>query len=304
MARALSIVGDQWTLLLLYYVFLGVRRFGTLQAMSGMARSVLVNRLRRLERGGLLRRVRYQARPARHEYRLTAMSRDLYDVALAIIRWDKRWHYDPACPPHRIVHRACGREFTPELRCAACHAPVTAREVMWEPGPGAGFDPTPHPRAHRRATVPMHTLRPPHPIMERSFETLGDRWTSLVIAAAFYRKRRFHEFQSMLGIATNVLSDRLARLVKHGVLERHEAGARPEYRLTPEGLDLFPIVLTLLRWGDRWLAGRKGPPLLLRHLACGARLRTYISCDRCAGALSATDFTLSEEARRRLWRPA
>ncbi|HSW14325.1 MAG TPA: helix-turn-helix domain-containing protein [Solimonas sp.] len=301
-SRALNIIGDRWSLLLLYHVFLGVRRYSDLLALTGIARSVLANRLQRLEKAGLLRRRRYQTRPPRYEYCLTVRGRDLNDVAAMLIRWDRRWHPDPQSLMHFILHRGCRQPTLPELRCAVCGEPVLAREVEWRPGPGAGVDPHPGPRAHRRSSLAEDSASALL-LLQRSFDILGDRWTAMTVAAAFYRHRRFGEFQAALGIATNILSERLARLVELGVLERG-ADARDGYRLTEQGLDLFPIIVTLLRWGDRWLAGRKGPPLLLFHRRCGALLQPVAACDACGETLAYGDLQLSPEAEDALWKTA
>ncbi len=114
-ARALNILGDRWTLMILFLAFQRVRRFDDFQGRIGLARSLLTDRLRRLQAAGILKKERYQERPARDEYLLTEMGLDLYSVALTIIRWEKRWFYDPDNPVHRLRH-SCGKEFTPELR--------------------------------------------------------------------------------------------------------------------------------------------------------------------------------------------
>src|SRR6185437_16671788 len=91
----------------------------------------------------------------------------------------------------------------------------------------------------------------------RALEVLGDRWTLLVIRDAFLGVHRFDDFQRDLGVARNVLSDRLARLVDEGLLERRRYQERPErfeYRLTEKGLDLFEVLAALMHWGDRWYA--------------------------------------------------
>lgn len=297
--RALNLIGDRWTLLLLYCLFLGLGRFSDLLEMTGMARSVLAKRLQRLEEAGLLTRRRYQQHPPRDEYLLTARGADLHDVACAIIAWDRRWHYDARSPMHRLRHRGCGREFTPLQCCAACGEPVQAREVDWRPGPGAGLDPHPGARAHRRSSIAPGDIAAAQPLMQRSFEILGDRWTAMTVAAAFYRHRRFGEFQEALGIASNILSERLARLVELEVLVRG-GEARDGYRLTGQGLELFPIIVALLRWGDRWLAGRKGPPLLLFHRRCGQPLVPAVACDRCGEEVAPGEMRLSGAMRRRL----
>ena len=126
--RALNVLGDRWTLMILYLTFQQVRRFDEFQSRIGLARSLLIDRLRRLQTAGILKRVRYQERPVREEYHLSEMGLDLYSLALMIIRWEKRWFYDAANPAHSLKH-GCGKAFTPEFRCGHCG------EIVSAPGP-------------------------------------------------------------------------------------------------------------------------------------------------------------------------
>ncbi|MBW0150525.1 MAG: helix-turn-helix transcriptional regulator [Phenylobacterium sp.] len=281
--RALNILGDRWTLMILYLAFQRVRRFEDFQGKIGVARSLLTDRLRRLTAAGVLEKVRYQDRPVREEYRLTEMGRDLYSLALMIIGWEKRWFFDPTHPAHQIRH-TCGKPFTPEYRCGCCGEVVTARDVYVIDGPGAGVEPSQPPRAQRRSIVPADALNVGNPMLDRAFQVLGDRWTSHVIASAFMGRRRFGDLQAALGIAPNILSDRLARLVDLGVLRKilyQDKPQRWEYRLTDQGRDLYPLIAELNRWGDRWLDGGKGPPLITYHRPCGQPLKAKITCDQC-----------------------
>lgn len=128
--------------------------------------------------------------------------------------------------------------------------------------------------------------------LARSLAVLGDRWTLLVLRDAFLRVRRFDDFQSRLGIARRVLTDRLAALVEHGVMEKvayQERPTRYEYRLTEKGLALYPVMLSLVHWGDAYYAGSEGPPLHHRHKVCGHRFRSVMTCSECGEVLSAKD---------------
>jgi DNA-binding HxlR family transcriptional regulator len=101
----------------------------------------------------------------------------------------------------------------------------------------------------------------------RALEVLGDWWTLLIVREAFFGTRRFGDFQRTLGIARNILSQRLNQLVQHGVLETVDAGrygTRFEYRLTEKGEDLLPVLTALREWGDRWIFGAEREPLILR----------------------------------------
>src|SRR5215207_8178729 len=106
----------------------------------------------------------------------------------------------------------------------------------------------------------------------RTLEVVGEWWTMLIVRDAFFGVTRFDDFQRRLGIARNVLTARLDKLVEVGVLERVAYQERPrryEYRLTAKGRDLWPVLNALREWGDRWTAGDDGPPLDLVHRACG-----------------------------------
>lgn len=280
--------------MILFLAFSRVRRFEGFQSRTGMARSLLTSRLGRLVDAGVLVRERYSLKPPRHEYRLTSMGLDLFGASLMIIRWEKRWFPDPEAPVHRLRHR-CGHIFTPELRCDSCGVEVVAREVSAVEGPGAGLEPPQPPRAQRRSIVVREDIDPNRKMLERALEVLGDRWTAQTIASAFAGIRRFGAFQSELGVAPNILSERLARLVELGILERRRYQEKPErfeYRLTAEGRDLFPLIVELIRWGDRWLAGDVGPPQILTHTPCGSPLVPRITCDHCHEVVTVTSTSI------------
>ena len=126
----------------------------------------------------------------------------------------------------------------------------------------------------------------------RSLSIIGDRWTLLVLRDAFLRVRRFEDFQRRLGVTRHLLAGRLRKLVEAGILEKvryQEKPARDEYRLTTKGRDLYPVIVSLLRWGDRWMADDAGPPLTLVHKKCGKRMHPTLSCPDCGDAIEPQD---------------
>lgn len=130
--------------------------------------------------------------------------------------------------------------------------------------------------------------------LARAMAVVGDRWTLLVLREAFLRVRRFDDFQERLGIARRVLTERLKHLVDHGVLEKvaySQAPLRHEYRLTEKGLGLYPVIIGLVHWGDAHYAGKKGPPLLHRHKACGHDFRSVVTCSECGEPVDARSVT-------------
>jgi DNA-binding HxlR family transcriptional regulator len=126
----------------------------------------------------------------------------------------------------------------------------------------------------------------------RALELVGERWTLLVLRDVFLGVRRFDALQLDLGVARNVLATRLERLVEQGILEKAAYQERPlryEYRLTEKGLDLWPVIVELLRWGDRHAAPAGGPPVVLRHRDCGGTLGERRICTSCGAFLERGD---------------
>lgn len=145
-ARALEIIGDRWTMLVIRSAFEGVRRFDDYQDVLGIARNVLTDRLTRLCDEGLMRRVRYQERPERYEYRLTRKGVELWPTMMTLMIWGDR-HYAPEGPPLVISHRGCDGALTDHLTCDSCGAQLGPRDVEPRPGPGAQAE------AHRARAI-------------------------------------------------------------------------------------------------------------------------------------------------------
>jgi DNA-binding HxlR family transcriptional regulator len=128
-----------------------------------------------------------------------------------------------------------------------------------------------------------------HCSVARALELIGERWTLLVIREVFYGRRRFSEVQKTLGVARNVLTNRLQRLVDEGILERRPYSEKPErfeYFLTEKGLDLWPVMVALMHWGDKHEPLPGGPPMLVVHKGeCGGRVNDRRICERCGKEL-------------------
>jgi DNA-binding HxlR family transcriptional regulator len=283
-ATALDLVGDRWVLLVLREAFQGVTRFDQLQRRTGAPRSTLTDRLRSMVDEGILYRNPYQSAPRRYEYRLTGKGLDLYPTAAAAWQWEMRWSEGEPIPP-RLLHTRCGERTHPVTRCERCGGAVEAELCQIVPGSRRSGAERVRPQRRSRPSLPGAGV-------DQSFfhvvDVVGDRWTALVFCAALFGLRRYDDFQERLGIATNILADRLRVLTEADVLERSRYLERPqryEYRLTPKGLDLFSFVVLLSQWAERWLVADVRRPVIIRHGSCGQPLRAFVACGQCGERL-------------------
>jgi DNA-binding HxlR family transcriptional regulator len=137
LARAISVIGDRWTLLILRDCFLRVRKFEDFQERLGITRPILASRLKKLVDEFVLTKVAYQQKPVRYEYRLTPKGLDLYPVLMSIVHWGDIHMAGRKGRPLLHTHELCGKDFDPVTVCSECGEPVAARQVRVHPGPGA-----------------------------------------------------------------------------------------------------------------------------------------------------------------------
>ncbi|WP_328460024.1 helix-turn-helix transcriptional regulator [Actinoplanes sp. NBC_00393] len=141
LAQTLEVIGDWWSPLVLRDLYLGVDRFDDLVRDLGISRNLLTARLESLVAGGVVRRERYQERPARDRYLLTEAGQELVPVLLALTAWGDRWATPEGGPPLLLRHRDCGQPCTPRVDCSACGEPLRADDVVVRPGPGGRVAP-------------------------------------------------------------------------------------------------------------------------------------------------------------------
>ncbi|HWF75050.1 MAG TPA: helix-turn-helix domain-containing protein [Solirubrobacteraceae bacterium] len=142
--------------------------------------------------------------------------------------------------------------------------------------------------------MPAPTTQPRECSVARTLEIVGEKWALLAVREVFLGNRRFDEMVRRTGAPRDTLAARLKTLVAGGILERRqysEHPARYEYRLTQAGRELYPVIMTLMRWGDRHLAGEEGPPRMLEH-TCGHRFVPGLVCEACGEPADARDVRL------------
>jgi DNA-binding HxlR family transcriptional regulator len=126
----------------------------------------------------------------------------------------------------------------------------------------------------------------------RTLSVIGDRWTLLVLRDCFMGVRRFEQFEANLGLTRHVLADRLKKLVESGVLKKSpygDAPVRQEYRLTEKGFDLYPVIMSVVHWGDKHMADERGAPIVHHHKKCGEQMFGQMVCSECGEELDARE---------------
>jgi DNA-binding HxlR family transcriptional regulator len=125
----------------------------------------------------------------------------------------------------------------------------------------------------------------------RALDVVGERWSLLILRnAMFAGQTRFSEFQRSLGVAPNILANRLERFVETGLMQPRQHNGDGQYVLTTKGLDLQPVIIALTAWGDRWSAP-DGPPVMYQHEGCGGRVQMHPRCETCNAALAPTQIS-------------
>lgn len=279
--RTLAILNDPWSFLVLREFYMGARRFEQIRSVLQAPRSTLSDRLAQLLAAGLIRQVPRAKASRLREYRLTASGLDLYLVMLTLMRFGDD-HLGNGEPPLVLVHEACGRTCRPQTQCSECHQPIDVKTVSYRDGAGAGQSLARAQRQRRRnkGESPFERNRPSS--VSRTLAILADRWSFLILREFFFGVRRYEQLRENLGIASNILADRLAHLVDRGMVIKvlySEQPPRHEYRLSAVGRDLYLPLIQMLRWGDRWLGHEA--PLILTHSLCGKDFVPVVACDHC-----------------------
>lgn len=288
--RTIEIVLDSWSFLILREAFFGVKRFAKFQSRLGIPRQTLSIRLKKLLENGLLS-TGVSAGGRSKKYFFTPQGKDLFATMLSLMEFGDKWLTSGAPPPLQLIHTCCGQECHPITVCSECKSPVTAHDVAHRDGSGAGYSLPETRLVTRRSSVPNVLQRVRPCSVARSLSIIGDRWSFLILREGWFGVRRFDEMRERLGIATNILADRLNRLVEAGVFQKisyNAAGDRYEYRFTKMGIDLYKPMLVMMAWGDKWLSN-KHPPLRLRHNACNQDFHAQVVCSACLMPIEAED---------------
>lgn len=294
LVRALGVVGDAWTILILKEAFQGRKRFNEFHDNLRIPRQTLMLRLAALADNQIFYRRPAQHRTLVQEYRLTPKGLDLYNFILAVWYWHQRWSSQQLFLPDTLVHRSCGAPLKAAFVCRCCDQEVHRRDVTFIDAPDRGTDPQPMKRLSRQNEDAFNK-----PVEGARLDDLvattivGDRWSNLALFSIFQGHSTYSEIKDELGISSNILSSRLKKLVGLDLIHAEPAGRRIDYVVTPRGEDVYPMFHSLIDWADRWLAGSKGPPQFLVH-SCGQITDARFICLSCRAPLRAWDVTVRQ----------
>jgi DNA-binding HxlR family transcriptional regulator len=297
---ALRLLGDRSVFLILRDTFLGPRRFEELRRRTGASRGTLSSRLKLLAREGILYRNPYRGVTARPEYRLTDKGLALWPVMVELREWESSWGGSEILVLH-VRHIPCGRITRPMMTCVHCHTVIDARDVSVEPGTGLGRGAPPYAALRRRKTEPSKPGDEVDTALFHTADVIGDIGTGKVLVALFFGLHRYDDLLISSKLATNILANRLRRLLVAGVVSKRLYQAAPrrfEYRLTEKGWALYPSFVALHEWATKWLPGPHGPGVVLRHKPCGKLIETQVVCNECLGEIRTDNLRLDPVSLR------
>ena len=283
----LDIIGDRWTLLILRDIFMARHRFEELRVYTGASKATLSRRLESLVNADVLYKTPGERGSKRLEYHLTEKGKGLFGGSMLAWQWESRW-FDCArnSLPHTLFHSECGKEFQPKAVCAHCQTELKIDDVMW-------------PEVQQSLVPQLEMIRSTNkqrrvraellqqgadPRLAQIADLIGDRWTLLLLIAAFLGIRRNDGFASQLHIASNILSQRLNMLVTAEIFTRRAYQHNPprfEYHLTEKARSLYPLIMFLRQWAMSHQ--NLNEPLL--HKCCKQPLQIKVVCCECEGEL-------------------
>lgn len=297
---ALEIVGDKPTLLLLESYWLGIRRFSDFCTQTGLLKTVVSDRLKKLVAVGCLKKTAYLTKPLRYEYRGTEKLLGMYPLALSMLYWEYQWSQRPEKINLKLTHTNCQNVSIPIPKCLACRAPLHSRDVDWVIEQVTTQNIVkPYSRRRKSSLILKHREIA---LFDEIADVIGDRWSALIIRSLFTRIDNFQAIQQDTQMATNVLSERLRLLLDKQIIAKakQQSSRHMGYKLTQKGHDIYPVMLALMEWGSRWPSDHFDPPISLVHRPCGCQLKMQIACSACDQELLPKEVTFTLDGARPL----
>jgi len=279
--RALSVLGDPWTMLILKEAFNGVRRFGDFQRNLNIPKQTLSLRLADLCRDGMLYRRYRNANAGTILYMPTAKTFDLQQAMYSV--WV--WHRSNPAPvdvlPFDLIHTTCGKVLQATFRCTACEGKVSSDSIEVRRTTPEQFDVDPRPRLSRRNDAAFTAaVSGGGTLLAASI--VGDIPCNELLYTLFQGPQHLLALSRELQIGQPVLRDRLDKLIALNLVREEKEGRLSVFSVLPRAEHFYPLVLGIADWGDRWCNGDKPPPEIRVH-SCGNLLEARFRCDHCNG---------------------
>lgn len=281
-ADGLDVIGDRWSLLILRDVFLGRRKFNALQHHTGAGRATLTRRLEQLIANDVLYRRPYSA--SRFEYNLTEKGRSLFGTSLLAWQWETEWAKDAgqSALPAALKHSLCGKPLSPVAICRHCQAAIKHTDIEWRHEASTLDEQfSAIKSANRQRRIKVNKLTGQDSALAHIADLVGDRWTVLILIASLFGVQQHDDYVRQLGIATNILAERLKMLTESNVLGKQPYQSHPLrylYQLTEKGMSLLPFLMAVRQWAADW--AEHEPASELTH-ACGHTLVVDVVCGGC-----------------------
>lgn len=297
--RALRILGDPWTMLILKEAFNGERRFSGFQRQLNIPKQTLSLRLAHLCREQMMYRRQVSTTYTTLEYALTAKSFDLQDAMYSIWLWHEANPRDVSVLPFEMVHRTCGQTIRATYRCAHCRNAATSDTVRVEPTQPVQYDLEPRDRLSRRNDAAVTAAGDADGETMVAASLVGDIACNEILYALFQSPSHVKAIAESLDLGLSVARGRLEKLHLLGLVEESRAGRKLIYSVLPKAEKFYPLLLSIADWGDRWCNDGQPPPELRIH-ACGDFVRGRFCCDHCSGWITRDTVSI----RPRLERPS
>ncbi len=295
--RGIDIICDTPTLLILESAWFGIRRFDEFQQKTGLMKATVSARLKKLIKAGVFKKAAYCEKPVRYEYIFTEMGLDLFPVALLMLRWEQTWSDQTGRIQVQLSHNTCNhKNITPVCSCSQCHKEIYIKDVEHTIGTNTSGVISGYTKRRRQAGLSQKTTV----LFDEISKIFGDRWLSLIIRAAFLGVRRYDKFQSLTNISSNILINRLNLGIEKELFSKKPYQQKPErfeYMLTDKAYDLYPILLFLVQWSEKWFTADHKNSLTLKHKLCEKKLVPKVTCSNCKSVLTInnTSFTTAFE---------
>ncbi|KGF71255.1 hypothetical protein LL06_00200 [Hoeflea sp. BAL378] len=283
--RALRILGDPWTMLILKDAYNGERRFSGFQRRLNIPKQTLSLRLAHLCHEQMMYRRQVSPTHSTLEYWLTAKAFDLQDAMYSVWLWHEANPRDVSVLPFEMVHRTCGQRISATYRCTHCRNAATSRTVTVERTQPLQFDGEPRDRLSRRNDAAVTAAGDAGAETMVAASLVGDIACNEILYALFQSGRHLTAIAEDLDLGLSVVRGRLEKLRHLGLVEESRDGRKQVYSVLPKADEFYPLLLSIADWGDRWCNDGQPPPELRIH-ACGELVRGRFCCDHCGGWIS------------------